>query len=189
MYNNVRYQALAALCLSAVLLATLLPNWFTCAGEPRAHPRALLLPVQPPSEYVWQPLSPGVNTSVQASLSSIHRRQSPQDEVFTKAQDRGKKLLCLLQSPHTAPQTHWTDFDDLETWGWVLEKHEGQDMVGAVLESVNQAMKDTGLSVKAPPNVNYVWVHNVQTEHERTTYPVGLIRNFLGGQSGYPCSG
>ena len=39
MYNNdIPLQALAALCLSAVLLAVLLPNWFHYAGEPRVHP-------------------------------------------------------------------------------------------------------------------------------------------------------
>lgn len=178
MYGHIRFRALAALCLFATLLAVLLPNWYEYVRQPRVHPRALLGHPSSSQPAAWEPLSADFNTSFYPPLDSLHRRQDP-NPVFVKSQDRGKKLLCYLQAPHTAPQTPWTDYDELAEWGWALKKVDKKYTVAAYLEGSKKAMTDSGLSVDTPPNINYQWSHSIETEHDGTKYPVSLVRSSM----------
>ena len=184
MYNKAYIRTWATLCLSAILLVVLLPNRNEHAREPRVHPRALLGHPSRNQQAVWEPLFPDLSTSLHEPLKSLFPRQDP-DPDFAKAQDRGKKLLCYLQNPDSAPQTKWNKYDEIADWGWTLKVRKDIFMVGAAFEGAEKATKDMGLSVDAPPNVNYHWVHNRETVHDGITYPVRPSNVSLWRGTGY----
>lgn len=62
--------------------------------------------------------------------------ESATDEVYTRAIEKGKLLMCWMKNPSAAgsqASSKWNDYADLETWGWketTTTHHGGERAAG-----------------------------------------------------------
>ena len=110
--------------------------------------------------------------------NEAHSKRVPEILLTTyqKLVKKGRYLWSILDNPDCGPKSRWTNYAELDSWGWVRTEYPpvaGADKLGRFVDALN----GRGLSTREEDYLDISWDHKKTTRHYRTDLEVSVSLN------------